>query len=170
MLKALFILMKELLDNKTHRLKAESSYLNGFLLFKEISTIILDYFNYVNLYQGKKIRADKYEEKYEFIETAVCIFSNIVSGNFINFSILEYYNDTSFIDLSKMIFTLITLQDQKEYNSFTSLSSQTYRMIEAFMRSHTPLLIYHFPSALIVKTIETTLMGLLEDNENKSSC
>lgn len=86
-LKGLFKLMRELLDNKTHRLKADSCYLSGFLLFKEISSILLEYFNYVNMYQNTKIKNDKYEEKYQFIEIAVDIFGNIVSGNYINFAI-----------------------------------------------------------------------------------
>jgi len=74
MLKGLFTLMRELLENKTHRLKADSCYLNGFLLFKEISSILIEYFKYVNMYQGVKIKKDNYEEKYEFIEIAVNIY------------------------------------------------------------------------------------------------
>jgi hypothetical protein len=77
MLKGLFKLMSELLDNKTKRLKADSSMISGFLLFKEISSIILDYFKYVNLFDGYKVKNDKYEEKYQFIETTVEIYGNI---------------------------------------------------------------------------------------------
>lgn len=87
MLKGLFKLMRELLENKTHRLKAETCTLTGFLLFKEISSILLEYFKYVNMYEGMKIKKDSYEEKYQFIEIAVNIYCNIVSGNFINFAI-----------------------------------------------------------------------------------
>lgn len=169
-LKGLFKLMRELLDNKTHRLKADSCYLSGFLLFKEISSILLEYFKYVNMYQTKKIKNDKYEEKYQFIEMAVDIFGNIVAGNFINFSICEYYNDTWFIDLSILIFTLITVQDHKEYTSFTKLTYATYKMIESFMKFHTPLMMNHFDPSLVVKTLEATLLGLMTENENKGSC
>ena len=40
-LKALFKLMAELLDNKTHRLKSDQSSMSGFLLFKEVSSILI---------------------------------------------------------------------------------------------------------------------------------
>ena len=78
--------MKELVDNSSCRLKSELCYLNGFLLFKEIADIIMEYFKYVNMYEGVKVKSDKYEDKYQFIELAVCILGNLVSGNYINFS------------------------------------------------------------------------------------
>lgn len=83
----MFQLMIELLNNTSGRLKSDSCYLNGFLLFKEISTIMMQYFKYVNLYEGKKVQGDVYENKYQFIEMAVEIYSNLVSGNYINFSV-----------------------------------------------------------------------------------
>lgn len=86
-LKAMFQLMIELLNNSSGRLKSDSCYLNGFLLFKEISGIMMQYFKYVNLYEAKKIHGDIYENKYQFIEMAVEIYANLVAGNFINFSV-----------------------------------------------------------------------------------
>jgi hypothetical protein len=47
---SLFELMKELLDTKNNRSKFDSTSLTGFLLFKEIATLILDYFTFMNLY------------------------------------------------------------------------------------------------------------------------
>ena len=69
-----------------------------------------------------------------------------------------------------MVFTLITMQDHKEYSSFTKLTVTTYNMIEAFLKHHIPLMMRHFEPALIVKTIEFTLLGLMTENENKGSC
>lgn len=56
MLKGVFILMRDLLENKSQRLKADSCYLNGFILFKEIANIQIDFFKYVNMYEGYKIK------------------------------------------------------------------------------------------------------------------
>lgn len=168
--KGLFKMMRELLDNKSNRIKADSSFISGFVLFKEIASFLLDYFKYANMFQDKKIKNDKYEEKYIFIEMAVDIYCNIVEGNFVNFSICEYYNDTIFIDLSIMTFSLITLQDHKEYSSFTNLSATTYKMIEAFMKHHTIMMLNHFEPGLVVKVLETTLLGLVTENENKNNC
>ena len=119
------------------------------------------------MFENLKIKNDKYEEKYQFIEMAIEIFGNIVAGNFVNFSVWEYYNDTCFIDLSRLIFTLITMQDQKEYSSFTRLTQITHMMIENFMRHHSVLMMKHFEPGLIVKILETTLLGLMNDNESK---
>ena len=69
-----------------------------------------------------------------------------------------------------MVFTLITMQDNKEYSSFKKLTFTTYKMMEAFMKSHVLLMMRHFEPSLIVKMIECTLLGLMTDNENKGSC
>ena len=169
-MKALFKLMAELLDNKTHRLKADQSSISGFILFKEISSILIDYFKFIEMFKDIKIKNDKYEEKYQFIEMAIEIYGNIVSGNFVNFSVWTYYNDNVFIDFSKIIFTLITMQDQKELISFTRLAQMTYTMIENFMKYHSELMMNHFEPELIVKAIEVTLSGLMTENESKGSC
>lgn len=169
-LKALFKLMAELLDNKTHRLKADQSSISGFLLFKEVAAILLEYFKFVDMFQRGKAKGDKYDDKYQFIEMAVDIFGNIVAGNFVNFSVCEYYNDTAFVDLARMVFTLVTMQDQKEYSSFTRLTQVTHSMLENFMKHHAALMMRHFEPPLIVKTLETTLLGLMTDNESKGSC
>ena len=166
-IKALFKLMAELLDNKTHRLKSDQSSMSGFLLFKEVSSIMIEYLKFVELFEHLKIKNDKYEEKYQFIEMSIEIFGNIVSGSYVNFSIWEYYNDTTFIDLSRLIFTLITIQDQKEYSSFTRLTQITHGMIENFMKHHSILMMKHFEPTLIIKVLETTLLGLMTENESK---
>ena len=169
-LKGLFKLMAELLDNKTRRLKPDQSSITGFILFKEISSILIEYFKFIQMYQDAKIKSDRFDEKYQFIETAVEIFENIVSGNYINFSVCSYYNDNTFIEFSKIIFTLITLQDPKELASFTRLSQLTYSMIENFMKHHSELMMNNYEPELIVKIIETTLSGLITENESKGSC
>jgi len=63
--------MRELVDNSSCRLKSENCYLNGFLLFKEIADILMQYFKYINMFEDMKIKGDKYEEKYQFIELSV---------------------------------------------------------------------------------------------------
>lgn len=42
--------MRELLDTKNNRGKFDSSSMTGFLLFKEISTLMLDYFRFMNYF------------------------------------------------------------------------------------------------------------------------
>lgn len=162
--------MAELLDNKTHRLRLDQSSMSGFLLFKEVASILIDYLKFVDMFESLSIKNDRYDEKYQFIEMAIEIYGNIVSGNFVNFSILEYYNDTCFINLSRLIFTLITMQDQKEFSSFTRLTHITHAMYENFMKYHSVLMMKHFEPVLIVKVLESNLLGLMSDNESKGFC
>lgn len=68
-----------------------------------------------------------------------------------------------------MIFTLVTMQDHKEYSSFTNLAMTTYKMIEGFMKHHSALMMRKFEPALIIKVLETTLLGLMTENDNKGA-
>jgi len=84
--------------------------MTGFMLFKEISTLMLDYFRFMNFFQNV-VKKDKFNEKYYFINCAVDIYNCCISVNLFNFSVCEYYQDMIFVDLSKVIFTLFSVQD-----------------------------------------------------------
>ncbi|CAI2369585.1 unnamed protein product [Moneuplotes crassus] len=169
-LKSAFRLMKSLLDNSSSRFKPQFCYINGFMMFKEFSEIIMQYFNYVNMYIGVQITGDKYDDKYEFINLGICILGNLIAGNYINFSILEYYNDTTFIDLCKVIMTLITTQDHGELASFKSLCKNSYKIMEDFLKHHSDMMVRHFEPSLTIKVIEFILLGLMTENNNKGRC
>ena len=69
-----------------------------------------------------------------------------------------------------MVFTLVTMQDHKEFSSFTKLNFHTYKTMECFMRYHSEMMVRRFEPTLLIKIIETILLGLMTENENKGSC
>ena len=110
--------MWDMIDTWNSWGKFDATSMTGFILFWEISAIMLDYFSMVNLYIDFSVKSDKYSEKYFFIQCAVEIFHNCVSGNFVNYQVCEFYNDTTFIDLAKLIFSLLWVGEFNEIKSF----------------------------------------------------
>jgi exportin-7 len=168
---SLFELMKELIDTRTNRGRFDAASMTGFILFKEISAMLLEYFKYVDMFQNYQVKSDKYGEKYFFIHCAVEIFHNCVAGNFVNYAVCEYYQDLTFVDLAKMIFTLLSVQNHKELASFRSLWASTYQMIELFNRTYLETVFTHFPPELILSMLNTLLQGIKEESHIKThSC
>ena len=112
-------LMSELLDTRQSRNKLETSTMTGFLLFQEISGLLLEFFEYKQMFTNYVPRKDKYNEKYQFIHHAIVIFHHCITGQFVNFAVCEYYKDMQFVNFSKLIFQLISIQDFQEFSSFT---------------------------------------------------
>lgn len=59
------------------------------------------------MFKDKEIKNDKYFEKYQFIYISIQIFYNSLNGNFVNFAVLEVYEDKCFIELARCIFWMV---------------------------------------------------------------
>ena len=51
---------------------------------------------------------------------------NMISGNYVNFAICEYYNDDIFTVLSQMIFTSIVQFDYKELSAYKKVHRSVF--------------------------------------------
>ena len=45
-----------------------------------------------------------YKEKWKHIKIICALYYNMIAGNYVNYAICEYYNDSVFTNLSQMIF------------------------------------------------------------------
>ena len=56
----------------------------------------------------KPVKRDKYKEIYKYIDVTLTIFTNLITGNFINFAVCDYYNDDTFSVLAQYVMQVIT--------------------------------------------------------------
>ena len=54
------------------------------------------------------------------------LFSNIISGNYINFAICEYYNDNIFSELTQLVLTMVSSLDHDELVSYCKVKIMVY--------------------------------------------
>ena len=86
--------LSELLDNSTNRLKFDSWNVNGLIMYKECSTLMIQYLELFNcLSPAKKLvnSENAYVELYKPLKTVMLMLQRCVTGNFINFAICDFY-------------------------------------------------------------------------------
>lgn len=57
------------------------------------------------------------------------ILDRLILGNYINFAILEYYNDSSFSQVCEMTLQLILSHDLKQVKNHKKIISLQYKLI-----------------------------------------
>ena len=53
------------------------------------------------------MRHDAYQEIFKYVKRSICILERFVLGNYINFAMCEYYQDSSFSQLAMAVFKVI---------------------------------------------------------------
>ena len=77
----------------------------------------------------------------------------MITGNYINFAICEYYNDEVFTQLSKQIFTSICTSEVSQLRSYEKINKKVYQIISQFFTNHLELLFTKFDMPLIEKML-----------------
>ena len=77
----------------------------------------------------------------------------MITGNYINFAICEYYNDEVVTQLSKQIFTSICTSEVSQLRSYEKINKKVYQIISQFFTNHLELLFTKFDMPLIEKML-----------------
>lgn len=100
MVLVIFGFLGELVNNRCSRLRFDTWNINGLIVFKEAAKIVIQYMQISDNLQSKVVKKDIYREKYKFLSGIMNIYTNCITGHFINFAICEFYNDDTFSRLS----------------------------------------------------------------------
>jgi len=73
-------------------------------VFKEAAKITIQYLQITQNLTQKSVTRDVYKESLKFLKAIMEIYTNCITGHFINFAICEYYNDDTFSILSQHVF------------------------------------------------------------------
>ena len=84
----------------------------------------------------------------------------MISGNYVNFAICEYYNDSIFTQLSQLIFTSLSVCGYQELTTYEKVHRITYQVILHFFSNHLELLFKKFESNLTEAIIDLLIRGM----------
>jgi len=87
-------------------------------VFKESSKYIIKLLQLWDCLRGKPKGTDIYSSKWKFVREIVCMYQNIIAGNYINFAICDYYNDDTFTLITQLVFTMVSSLNLKELESY----------------------------------------------------
>ena len=113
--------LTELVFNRNNRLRFDTWSIDGLIVFKEIAKYVVQLLSLWECFQKKQIRSNAYSEKYAHLKQICHLFSNIITGNYVNFAICEYYNDTIFTVLSQSVLSSIVMCDPVELRSYAKV-------------------------------------------------
>lgn len=107
-------LLSDLLDNSSNRMRFDTWNVNGLILYKETSNIVIKYLEFTRCLTSKQVKSDVHSEVYKFLSVMMLIVQRCLNGNFINFAICDFYKDNSFCHMSYLVFMSILKQNLKQ--------------------------------------------------------
>jgi hypothetical protein len=90
--------LSELVNNRNNRMRFDTWNINGLVVFKESAKYIIQLFQVWDCLQFKQ---NTFVAKWKYIKELAQLYKNVLSGNYINFAICEYYNDDIFTQLTR---------------------------------------------------------------------
>jgi hypothetical protein len=130
--------LNDLLDNQSNRLKFDTWNVNGLIIFKESCNLMSLYMQYYECFRPeiKVVRKDLHTEVLKFLKVLMNMLRNCVSGNFINFAICDFYQDSSFSEMSKLVFQCIFNMKLKELHLYEKINKALFKFIEEFFKKN----------------------------------
>ena len=82
----------------------------------------------------------------KYLSQILKAYKYIITGNYINFAVCEYYNDNIFAVLSELTLTSIVLgvDYEDELRSFTKLHLEAFSVVSLFFQKHIELMFLKF--------------------------
>ena len=157
--------------NKTQRLTFEPSSVNGILLFREVSKLVVAY--------GSRALNDptvatssggadanhgsrKYAERYKGIWLATCALTRALSGNYVNFGVFELYGDAALKDALNVAIRLNLTIPLDEILTYRKVSKAYFAFLETLCHNHLPVVAAADDAtfAHVVRSLEAGLRSL----------
>mmetsp|Transcript_3867 Transcript_3867/g.5404 ORF Transcript_3867/g.5404 Transcript_3867/m.5404 type:complete len:1062 (+) Transcript_3867:120-3305(+) len=124
----------EFVFNRGGRITFDTSSVNGILLFREISKIVVTYGSRVLTFNPTQ---DLYNAKYKGISLCLLCLTRTFNGNYINFGVFDLYGDPALagaLDISLKLILAIPLSDVLAY---PKLQKIFYGYLEVLCNNHT---------------------------------
>ena len=97
------------------------------------------------------------------MNTTLQIYYNLIQGKYVNFQVCEYYGDLCFVELSKIVFSVVTMHDVQELQQYKGLYFKVFEVCEAFTKLYSNTMFLHFDSALSVAVLQLLTYALQDD-------
>jgi exportin-7 len=102
--------LTEFVSNRSNRMRFDTWNINGLVVFKESAKYIIKLLQLWDSLNSKTTK-DLYTGKYKYTKQICKFYRQVVSGNYINFAICEYYSDDVFTNLSQLVVKMIACTD-----------------------------------------------------------
>jgi len=127
----------EFVFSKGSRINFDSSSVNGILLFRESSKLLVAYGSRIISFTPS---TDAYREKYVGIIHAMNILNRSINGNYVNFGVFGLYGDAAFSDAVNVTMKLALSVPLKELGAYPKLLKSYFSLMETMSDKHVSIL------------------------------
>ncbi|CAO2822375.1 unnamed protein product [Amaranthus hypochondriacus] len=120
----------ELVSNKFKRIKFDLVSVNGILLFREVSKLLVAYGSRILSLSCQK---DVYSSKYEGIGLSLAIFTRVMAGNYVNFGVFELYGDKALDDALDIALKMILSIPAADILTYRKVSKAYFSFIDCLL-------------------------------------
>ncbi|XP_076102861.1 exportin-7-like [Mytilus galloprovincialis] len=128
-------LVTELAQSRSQRLMFDVSSPNGYLLFREVSKMIVSYGSRV-LSLGDVPKDQIYSMKLKGISICFSMLKAALCGNYVNFGVFRLYGDDALDDVLNMFVKLLLSVSQRDLMDYPKLSQNYYGLLECLANDH----------------------------------
>ncbi|XP_074320623.1 uncharacterized protein LOC141657333 isoform X2 [Silene latifolia] len=146
-------LVAELVLNKSQRLAFDQSSVNGILLFREVSKVLVAY--------GSRIlnissQGDVYSAKYKGVWVSLVVLSRAIDGNYVNFGVFELYGDRALADALDITLKMILSIPSEHMLSYRKVTEAYFSFMAIILEKY-----IRFALDLDASTFEYVVRSLL---------
>ena len=145
--------LTELVHNRNNRLRFDTWSINGLIVFKETAKYVVELLRQWDCMRAKATSNDQYLSKWKYVRQFVDLYHKMISGNYINFAICEYYNDDIFSVLTQCIFTMISSASVRQLKAYEKVNQKVFTMVNHFFQHHLEIMFLKFDVPLIEGTL-----------------
>lgn len=129
----------EFVLNKTQRLTFDSSSVNGILLFREVSKLLVTYGQRILQHTGNL--PDPYRTKYKGIWICLTILTRALSGNYVNFGVFELYGDPALKDALDIATKMSLSVPLTDVLAFRKVGKAYFALLEVLCQNHIKMIV-----------------------------
>eukprot|EP00920_Eleutheroschizon_duboscqi_P037447 GHVT01089771.1.p1 GENE.GHVT01089771.1~~GHVT01089771.1.p1 ORF type:complete len:993 (-),score=214.78 GHVT01089771.1:221-3199(-) len=154
----------ELVFNRSQRIAFDQASANGIVLFKEVAQVLMTYGNRI---MAKTSFTDVFRQKYKGIAVALEMFSNSLSGNYVNFGVFEVYKDGALTNALLLALKMCLAIPPDDLQAYIKSLKAYYAFLELATKSFMPQML-ELPSASLASITRAIEDGLCSFDHNVS--
>jgi len=160
-------LFAELVYNRAQRIRFDSNSPNGIILFRETSKLLTIYAHRL-LTVKPDPGSEAYKVRIKGVSLCLTVLGRALSGGYVNFGVMQLYDDSSLVNVFKLMLQLIISLQLNDLLTYPQLTEPYFAFLEVSYKQHMPLLI-DLDSKIFLALVSSLHEGLQSFNATCST-
>ena len=160
-------LFAELVYNRAQRIRFDANSPNGIILFRETSKLLTIYAHRL-LAVKPEPGSDAYKVRIKGVSLCLTVLGRGLSGGYVNFGVMQLYDDSSLVNVFKLMLQLIISLQLNDLLTYPQLTEPYFAFLEVAYKQHMGLLI-DLDSKIFLALVSSLHEGLQSFNSQCST-